>query len=187
MAILSDSPFRLNGEGLAAWRNLELQVMNQAGVRTEKFWFNFTPDRVHWARHAGRNHNTHRQTIKRRAESWARRYAQMPPGERLAALAGLMAVQSGEEPPTPSLVASVVRQSLREEFAVLKGRFAQLCAEGKITAESRAPTEALLLSVLTTIFMEKSTPKTRANSSTPSLRAENNDSALSHAGSHTKG
>jgi len=43
-------------------------------VRTEKVWFNFTPDRVHWARYAGRDH-THRQTIKRRAETWARRYA----------------------------------------------------------------------------------------------------------------
>jgi len=29
--------------------------MNQAGVRTEKLWLNFTPDRVHWARFAGKN------------------------------------------------------------------------------------------------------------------------------------
>jgi hypothetical protein len=29
--------------------------MNQAGVRTEKLWFNFTPERVHWARFAGKN------------------------------------------------------------------------------------------------------------------------------------
>ena len=93
--ILSGYPSALYEEQLAGWRSLELQVMNQAGVRTEKVWFNFTPDRVHWARHAGHNH-TQRQTIKRRAESWARRYAAMPPAERLAVLSGLMAVEAGE-------------------------------------------------------------------------------------------
>ncbi|MGB6450753.1 MAG: DNA adenine methylase [Steroidobacteraceae bacterium] len=93
--ILSGYPSGLYDEELSGWRSLSLQVMNQAGVRTEKLWFNFTPDRVHWARYAGRNH-THRQTIKRRAESWARRYAGMPPAERLAVLAGLMAVEAGE-------------------------------------------------------------------------------------------
>ena len=39
---------------------------------------------LHWARYAGRDH-THRQMIKRRAEPWARRYAAMPPAERLTA------------------------------------------------------------------------------------------------------
>ena len=93
--ILSGYPSALYDEALVGWRSLELQVMNQAGVRTEKLWFNFTPDRVHWARYAGRDH-THRQTIKRRAETWARRYAAMPPAERLAVLAGLMAVEAGQ-------------------------------------------------------------------------------------------
>ena len=93
--ILSGYPSTLYDEQLTGWRSLELQVMNQAGVRTEKLWFNFRPDRVHWARYAGRNH-THRQTIKRRAESWARRYARMPPAERLAVLSGLLAVEAGE-------------------------------------------------------------------------------------------
>jgi len=92
--ILSGYPSALYDECLAGWQSLELQVMNQGGVRTEKLWFNFRPDRVHWARYAGRNH-THRQTIKRRAESWARRYARMPPGERLAVLSGLLAVEAG--------------------------------------------------------------------------------------------
>ncbi len=91
--ILSGYPSALYDGVLSGWRSLELQVMNQAGVRTEKLWFNFRPDRVHWVRYAGRNH-THRQTIKRRAESWARRYARMPPAERLAILAGLMAVEA---------------------------------------------------------------------------------------------
>ncbi|EQD62590.1 phage DNA methylase, partial [mine drainage metagenome] len=61
--ILSGYPSGLYDEELPGWRSLELQVMNQAGVRTEKLWFNFAPDRVHWARYAGRDH-THRQTIK---------------------------------------------------------------------------------------------------------------------------
>ena len=39
--ILSGYPSRLYDERLAAWRTLELQVMNHAGVRTEKLWLNF--------------------------------------------------------------------------------------------------------------------------------------------------
>ena len=31
-------------EHLAGWQSLSLQVMNQAGVVTEKLWFNFVPD-----------------------------------------------------------------------------------------------------------------------------------------------
>ena len=67
--------------------------MNQAGVVTEKVWFNFVADRVHWSRHAGRNF-TDRQCIKRKAESWSRRYRAMPPAERLAVLSALMAVEA---------------------------------------------------------------------------------------------
>ena len=84
---------------------------------------------------------------------------------------------------------SVNKQSLREEFEALKGRFGQLCTDGKITAESRALFEALLmlLQVLMAVFMEKSTPKSSTNSSKPSSRTEKDESALSHAGTHTKG
>jgi hypothetical protein len=64
--ILSSSPVTLRrakksgwDELLEGWRSAQLQVMNQAGVRTEKLWFNFTPDRVHWPAYAGRNF-THR-------------------------------------------------------------------------------------------------------------------------------
>jgi DNA adenine methylase len=69
--------------------------MNQAGVRTEKLWFNFVPDRVHWASYAGRNF-TDRQRIKRKAGSWGRRYQALPRGERVAVLAAIMAVEAGE-------------------------------------------------------------------------------------------
>src|SRR5487761_666432 len=86
-------------------------------------------------------------------------------------------------------MASVNKQSLREEFEALKDRFAQLRTDGKITAESRALFEALLmlLQVLMAVFMEKNTSKTSTNSSKPSSRTEKDESALSHAGTHTKG
>ncbi len=92
--MISGYPSALYDEHLAGWRSLSLQVMNQAGVVTEKLWFNFAPDRLHWARFAGRNF-TDRQRIKRRAESWGRRYRAMPPAERLAVLAAMMAVEAG--------------------------------------------------------------------------------------------
>jgi DNA adenine methylase len=93
--MLCGYPSALYEEALGGWQSLQLQVMNQAGVRTEKVWFNFTIDRVHWARYAGKNH-TDRQRIKRKAENWGRRYRALPPGERQAVLAALMAVEAGE-------------------------------------------------------------------------------------------
>ncbi len=92
--MISGYPSRLYDKHLCDWRSLEIQVNNHAAVVTESIWFNFAPDRVHWARFAGRNF-THRQTVKRKAENWARRYAAMPPGERLAVLAAVMAVEDG--------------------------------------------------------------------------------------------
>jgi hypothetical protein len=93
--ILSGYPSALYDEGLTGWQSLELQVMNQGGVVTEKLWFNFSPERVHWARYAGKNHGE-RQRIKRKAENWARRYRALAPGERLSVLAALMAVEAQE-------------------------------------------------------------------------------------------
>ena len=93
--ILSGYPSALYDKLLPDWRSLELQVMNQAGVRTEKLWFNFTPDRVHWPRYAGKNF-TDRQRIKRKAANWGRQYQAMPHAERLAVLSAMMAVEAGE-------------------------------------------------------------------------------------------
>lgn len=92
-AIISGYPSALYDEALNDWRTLEVQVMNQAGVRTEKLWFNFTPDKVHWASHAGKNF-TDRQRIKRKAANWGQRYQALPPAERLAVLAAMMAVEA---------------------------------------------------------------------------------------------
>jgi DNA adenine methylase len=93
--ILSGYPSALYDDSLQGWGSIELQVMNQGGVRTEKLWFNFPVDRVHWASCAGRNF-THRQQIKRKAANWARRYEALPRAERLAVLAALMAVEVEE-------------------------------------------------------------------------------------------
>ena len=93
--ILSGYPSGLYEELLGGWNSLELQVMNQGGVRTERLWFNFTIDRVHWASYAGKNF-TDRQRIKRKAANWGKRYQVMPPSERLAVLAAMMAVEAGE-------------------------------------------------------------------------------------------
>lgn len=93
--ILSGYPSALYDDLLGEWRTIELQVMNHAGARTEKLWFNFIPDRVHWPSYAGRNF-THRQSIKRKAQSWGRRYQAMPAAERLAVLSSMMAVEAGE-------------------------------------------------------------------------------------------
>ena len=93
--MLSGYPSALYDEMLAGWRSLELQVMNQGGVRTEKIWFNFTVQSLHWASYAGKNF-THRQQIKRKAGTWARRYQALPPAERLAVLAAMMAVEVQE-------------------------------------------------------------------------------------------
>ena len=86
-------------------------------------------------------------------------------------------------------MASVNRQSLRAEFTALQDRFGQLSADGKIGAESGALIEALLmlLRVLMAIFLEKTTPKTSANSSKPSSQTPKDESALGHAGPHAKG
>ena len=93
--ILSGYPSALYDKLLPNWHSLELQVMNQAGVRTEKLWFNFKPDRVFWASYAGKNF-TDRQRIKRKAASWGRQYQAMPKAERLAVLSAMMAVESSE-------------------------------------------------------------------------------------------
>ena len=102
LALLAQVPCQVMVSGYASalyearlrgWRRVELQVMNHAGVRTECVWMNFPAERLHWARYAGRNF-TDRQRIKRKAESWGRRYAALPVGERLAVLGAMMAVEA---------------------------------------------------------------------------------------------
>ena len=86
-------------------------------------------------------------------------------------------------------MASVNRESLREEFGALKERFGRLCTDGKVTAESRALFEALLmlLQVLMAVFMEKNTPKNSTNSSKPGSQTPKDETAITRLGTHGKG
>jgi DNA adenine methylase len=93
--ILSGYPSSLYDNLLGQWNTLQLQVMNQGGVRTEQLWYNFTVDRVHWAGLAGKNF-TDRQRIKRKAQRWGKNYHALPKAERLAVLAALMEVEALE-------------------------------------------------------------------------------------------
>jgi len=93
--ILSGHPSALYDHLLEGWKSLELQVVTQGVVRTEKLWFNFTPEASHWIGYAGKNF-TDRQRIKRKAARWEKNYRAMPKAERLVVLAGIMAVEAGE-------------------------------------------------------------------------------------------
>ena len=87
-------PCELYERALPDWHSLSLQVMTQAGLVTEKVWFNFAPRRVHWHRYAGQNF-VQRHCIQRKAVRCAKRYAAMPPGERLVVLATLLVGMTG--------------------------------------------------------------------------------------------
>lgn len=91
--MLSGYPSSLYDDLLGDWNSLELQAMTWGGPRTEKLWFNYTVDRVHWASYAGKNF-TDRQRIKRKAQRWGEKYRALPRAERLAVLAAMMAVES---------------------------------------------------------------------------------------------
>lgn len=104
--ILSGYPSQLYDDLLADWHTVELQAMTRGGVRTEKLWFNYTIDRVHWASYAGKNF-THRQCVKRKAQSWGKRYQALPRSERLAVLAAIMAVEADTSAMTPGFQTDV--------------------------------------------------------------------------------
>ena len=86
-------------------------------------------------------------------------------------------------------MATVNKASLRTEFDALKARFESLCAAGKMSAESRALADALLMrfELLTAVFMEKHTPKSRANSSLPASHSPTDTTARSRPGAKGKG
>lgn len=91
--MLSGYPNGLYDEFLGDWRTMAVQVMTRGGPRTEKLWMNFEDKAAHWATYAGTNF-TDRQRIKRKAARWKRMYDALPPGERLAILAQLLAPEA---------------------------------------------------------------------------------------------
>ena len=86
-------------------------------------------------------------------------------------------------------MATVNKASLRAEFDALKTRFESRCAAGKMSAEGRALVDALLMLVelMMAVFMEKHTPKSRANSSLPASNSPHDETARTRPGAKGKG
>jgi transposase len=87
------------------------------------------------------------------------------------------------------MMATVNKQSLREEFDTLKAEFEHLTANGKMAAESRALFQAMLMlfEVLMAVFMEKRTAKDSRNSSLPSSQTAKEDNTATQPGAKGKG
>jgi len=87
------------------------------------------------------------------------------------------------------MMASVNKQSLREEFDTLKAEFERLTANGRMAAESRALFQAMLMlfEVLMAVFMEKRTAKDNRNSSLPSSQTAKEDNTATQPGAKGKG
>jgi transposase len=86
-------------------------------------------------------------------------------------------------------MAQLEKASLRQELDALKGRFGQLCTDGKLGPEGRALFEALLMlfELLMALFMEKRTAKTSRNSSLPPSQTDKDADSAPHAGTNAKG
>ena len=86
-------------------------------------------------------------------------------------------------------MASVNKQSLREEFSALKAEFERLSDAGKIAPESRTLFQAMLLlfEVLMAVFMEKHTTKNSRNSSIPPSQTSKDETTETHLGAKGKG
>ena len=86
-------------------------------------------------------------------------------------------------------MASLDKTSVRTEVNRLKTDFEQLCAEGKITPESKALMMGMfrIVELILSIFLEKTTQKDNKNSSIPASQTGKDESSLSHQGSNGKG
>ena len=87
------------------------------------------------------------------------------------------------------MMASVNKQSLREEFDNLKKRFEQLSAAGKMSEDSRTLFQAMLMlfELLMAVFMERRTSKDNRNSSLPSSQTDKDETATTRPGAKGKG
>jgi len=88
-------------------------------------------------------------------------------------------------------MANVDKTSIRNEVSQLKNDFDKLCSEGKITGETKALMNSMLLilnlMLSISIFLEKKTKKNSDNSSIPPSQTEDDDSSLGQEGSKGKG
>lgn len=88
-----------------------------------------------------------------------------------------------------SSMATVNKQSLRQEADRIKAEFDRLSADKKMDKEYTFlfSSMLMLINLLIAIFLEKTTKKTNKNSSKPSSQTEKDESSLSSQGTHTKG
>ena len=86
-------------------------------------------------------------------------------------------------------MASLDKSTVRNEVSRLKDDFEQLCADGKITSESKVLMNSMfmIIELILSIFLERNTKKDNKNSSKPSSQTEKDESALGHQGSKGKG
>ena len=86
-------------------------------------------------------------------------------------------------------MANLDKSTVRNEVSRLKEDFEQLCTDGKITSESKVLMNSMfmIIELILSIFLERSTKKDNNNSSKPSSQTEKDESALGHQGSKGKG
>ena len=91
--MVSGYPSALYEELAGDWRSLSVQVIDQAGVVSEKVWSTL---RLTGCTGSLRWTKLHRPRIKRIASTctWSRHYRQMPYAERLAVVSAIMAVEA---------------------------------------------------------------------------------------------
>lgn len=84
---------------------------------------------------------------------------------------------------------SVNKQSVREEVERIKIEFERLAADKKINSETKMLFQSMfmIINLILSIFLEKTTTKNNKNSSKSSSQTEKDESALSKPGTNSKG
>lgn len=86
-------------------------------------------------------------------------------------------------------MANINKTSVRNEISRLKTDFDLLCSEGKVTSETKVLMSSMLMIIelMLSIFLEKTTKKDSKNSSKPSSQTDKDESSLGQQGSNGKG
>lgn len=84
---------------------------------------------------------------------------------------------------------SVNKQSVREEVERIKAEFDQLSSNKKLDTQTKMLFQSMfmIINLILSIFLEKTTKKDSKNSSNPSSKTEKDESSLSQEGSNGKG
>ena len=86
-------------------------------------------------------------------------------------------------------MATLNKQSVRDEIERVKTEFDRLCQAGKVSGEVKALMSTLLLIVelILSVFLEKTTKKNNKNASIPSSQTNKDETVDSEKGRHGKG